>query len=406
MYVDNFINKKYIALLYYSKILNKNNSVIVDLKYVKRNKIILLRSYKQIYNIKVSNLRTLLLQLKKSNLNSLIYKIKVYWYKEKLRKYLILYIKELKLRNFNVSLKNYKIMINKCIKNLNIKLKIFKKKIYNTIRSFKNFKTKFLYFINAIVTLHKFSKKVKLLRLILHKLLNYQISGNARLFDVFLKLNLHPLFLKRFKFHFLSFFKILNKKSKKKFNFNKFNLFYASKVFPKIIKFGSLFFFLSRAKKSNTLFDLLYDNVINKLSRLLIFNVDLKYFNKFKNYVLNIRNINYIQLSFKLTVFMNKNKRKIRRYLRKFKRINFFNFFNLVFLKLIIFLFLYWFNNLIVIFNIKTKSNILSVWFKSIGFKFKTYIWRKKIRRYYLKFDSINNYIFLNYKNRLLSFNK
>ena len=162
-----------------------------------------------------------------------------------------------------------------------------------------------------------------------------------RLFDVFLNLNLHPLFLKRFKFHFLSFFKILNKKSKKKFNFNNFNLFYSSKVFPKIIKLGSLLLSLSRVKKINTLFGLLYNNVINKLSRLLTFDVDLKYFNKFKNYVLNLRNINYIQVSFKLTVFKNKKKRKIRRYLRKFKRINFFNFFNLVFLKLIIFLFLY-----------------------------------------------------------------
>src|ERR1700759_471342 len=109
MYIDNFINKKYLALLYYSKNLNKNNSVIVDFKYVKRNKILLLRSYKQLYNLKVSNFRALLLKLKKRNLKNLIYKIKIYWYKEKLRKYLILYIKELKLRNFNVSLKEYKI---------------------------------------------------------------------------------------------------------------------------------------------------------------------------------------------------------------------------------------------------------------------------------------------------------
>ena len=101
----------------------------------------------------------------------------------------------------------------------------------------EEFDNHFYFFLYSCLALYKFSKKVKLLRLILHKLLNYQILGNIRLFDVFLKLNLHPLFLKRFKFHFLSFFKILNKKSKKTFNFNKFNLFYASKVFPKIIKY-------------------------------------------------------------------------------------------------------------------------------------------------------------------------
>lgn len=401
MYIDNFIDKKYIALLYYSINLNKNNSVIVDSKYVKRNKILLFRSYKQKLNFKASNLRALLFKLKKNNFYSLIYKIKINLYKNLLRKDLIIYIKELKrLKDSKALLKEYK---NKFLKNLNIKFKNYKKNTYNIIRTLRKFKPKFLYFINAIVTLRKFSKKFKLLRLILHKLLHYQVLGNARLFDVFLNLNLHPLFLKRFKFHFLSFFQKLNKKSKKLFNLNNFKLYYSSRVFPKIVRSGFLLLFLSRVKKINTLFRLLHSNVINKLSRLLAFDVNLKHFNKFKNYILNLRNTNYIKLSFKLTVFNNKNKRKIRRYLRKFKRINLFNFFNLVFLKLIVFLFLYWFNNLIVLFKIKTKGTILSVWFKSIGFKFKTYIWRKKIRRYYLKFDNLNRYIFLNYKNRLLN---
>jgi hypothetical protein len=402
MYINNFINKKYIALLYYSLNLNKNNSVIVNLKYVKRNKIILLRSFKQLVNFKTANLRALLLKLKKSNIKYLIYKIKVYWYKLNLRKEFKAYLKLLKWRNFNVSLKELKIMKNNCIKNLNVKLKKFKK----NIRSIMLSKPKFFYFINANMTLYKFNKKFKLLRFILQKFLNYQVLGNVRLLDVFLKLNLHPLFLKRFKHHFLLFFKKLNKKSKKKFNFNfnNFNLYYFSKVFPKIIKFGSLVFFLSKAKKCNNLLNLWYNDAVKKLSNLINFNIDLKYFNKFKNYVCNLRNINYIKLSFKLVVFKNKNRIKIRRYLRKFKRLNFFNFFNLAFLKLTIFLFLYWFNNIIILFNIKIKGNILSVWFKPISFIFKTYIWRKKIRRYYLKFDSINNYIFLNYKNRLLSF--
>ena len=400
MYIDNFINKKYIALLYYRSNLNKNNSVIVNFKYIKRNKIILLRKYKQLANLKNANLRALLLKIKKSNIKRLIYKIRVYWYKLILRKEFKAFVQLLKLRNFDVPLEDLKIMKNNCIKNLNVKLKKFKK----DIRSIINCKPKFLYFINANVTLYKFNKKLNLLRFILHKFLNYQVLGNVRLLDVFLKLNLHPLFLKRFKHHFLLFFKKLNKKSKKKFNFNNFNLYYSSKVFPKIIKFGSLVFALSRVKNSNNLLNLLYNNATNKLSNLINFNIDLKYFNKFKNYVCNLRNINYINLSFKLTVFKNKNRIKIRRYLRKFKRLNFFNFFNLVFLKLIIFLFLYWFNNIIILFNIKIKGNILSGWFRSIGFLFKTYIWRKRIRRYYLKFDSINNYIFLNYKNRLLSF--
>jgi hypothetical protein len=339
MYIDNFIDKKYLALLYYSINLNKDNSVIVDFKYVKRNKILLLRSYKQKFNLKASNLRALLSKLKKKSFNSLIYKIKLYLYRIKLRKDLILYIKELKkLKDSKVLLKEYK---NKFIKNLNLKFKFYKKTTYNIIRTFKKFKPKFLYFINAIVTLRKFSKKLKLLRVILHKLLHYQVLGNARLFDVFLNLNLHPLFLKRFKFHFLLFFKNLNKKSKKKFNLNNFKLYYSSKVFPKIVKLGFLLLCLSRVKTINTLVSLLHSNVINRLSRLLTFDVNLKHFNKFKNYILNLRNTNYIKLSFKLTVFNNKNKKKIRRYLRKFKRINLFNFFNLVFLKLIFFLFLY-----------------------------------------------------------------
>jgi hypothetical protein len=117
----------------------------------------------------------------------------------------------------------------------------------------------------------------------------------------------------------------------------------------------------------------------------------------------NLTNVNYIKVSFKLTTFKNRNWRKIRRYLRKFKRMNFLVFFNLMFSKLVGFLFIYWFNNFIILFNIKSRLNVLSVWYKSIGFVFKQYIWRKKPRRYYLQFNEINNYIFLNYKNRLLN---
>lgn len=401
MYTDSFINKKYIALLCYRLSLNKNNSIIVDLKYVKRNKIMLLRSYKKLFNFKTVNLRALLSKLRKSNIKCIIYKIQINWYKRKLRKELLAYLKTLKLRNLNLLTNELK--KKKCIKKLNIKLKNFKKEKKRIINN--NKKPRFLYFINANMTLQNFSKKFKLLRFILQKLLHYQVMGNVRLLDVFLNLDLHPLFLKRFKSHFLIFFRRITKKLKKKFNFNNFNLYYASKVFPKIVKFGFFLFFLGKVRRFNNFFYLFYDNVVNKLSRLLNFDIDLKYFNKFKNYLFNLRNINYIKLSFKLYVFNRKNKKKLRRYLRKFKRINFFNFFNLIFLKLVIFLFLYWFNNLIYLFNIKIKGNILSGWFRSISFKFKTYIWRKKIRRYYLKFDVINRYIFLNYKNRLLNFN-
>ena len=81
---------------------------------------------------------------------------------------------------------------------------------------------------------------------------------------------------------------------------------------------------------------------------------------------------------------------------------NFLIFFNLAFFKLVTFLFFYWLNNLIIVFNKKSKGIVLFGWFKSIGFVFKQYIWRKKPRHFFLQFNEINNFIFLNYKNRLI----
>jgi hypothetical protein len=81
---------------------------------------------------------------------------------------------------------------------------------------------------------------------------------------------------------------------------------------------------------------------------------------------------------------------------------NFFGFFNLMFSKLVAYVFFYWLNNLIILFNIKSKGNILSGWYKPITFVFKQYIWRKKPRHFYLQYNEFNNLIFFNYKNRLL----
>jgi len=392
MYIDSFINSKYIALFRYCINLNKDNNIIVDFKYGKQNKILFLREASKNINIEVNNLRNLLLKLQKRN-NIISYKkiLKLYnkkILKKKLRKFINL------IRKVNINFNEKKIRKVNFIKSLKLKLNKAKSLKYRLIK--KHIKS--FYLINANVNLNSLFKKIKMLRFIVHKLLHNQVLGNALLLDGFLGLNLHGLFVRRFKHHFLIFFK----NQKKKFNFNKFNFILFSKLLFKVIKFSSLILNLSKLKNLNGFFDSLYSNVVNKLKLFLTFDLNFKYFNKFKNYLINFKNIYYIKFSFKLTIFKNKNKKKVRRYLRKFKRLNLFSFLNLSFFKLIVFLFLYWFNNLIILFNIKIKSNILTGWFKPVGFIFKKYIWRKKTRNYYLKYNEINNLIFLNYKNRLL----
>ena len=393
MYIDSFINSKYIALFRYCVNLNKDNNIIVDFKYGKQNRILFLREASKKINIEVYNLRSLLLKLRKRN-NIISYKKILKLYNKKILKKKLCKFRKL-IRKVNLNFNEKKIREVKFIKLLKLKLNKAKSLKYRLIK--KHIKS--FYLINANVNLSPLFKKIKMLRFIVHKLLHNQVLGNALLLDGFLGLNLHGLFVRRFKHHFLIFFK--NGKNKK-FNFNKFNFILFYKLFFKVIKFSSFILNLSKFKSLNGFFDSLYNNVVNKLKIFLTFDLNFKHFNKFKNYLLNWKNINYIKFSFKLTIFKNKNKKKIRRYLRKFKRLNLFSFLNLAFLKLIVFLFLYWFNNLIILFNVKIKSNILTGWFKPVGFIFKKYIWRKKTRNYYLKYNEINNLVFLNYKNRLL----
>jgi hypothetical protein len=331
MYIDSFINSKYIALFRYCINLNKDNNIIVDFKYGKQNKILFLREASKNINTEVNNLRSLLLKLQKRN-NIISYKkiLKLYnkkILKKKLRKFINL------IRKVNINFNEKKIRKVNFIKSLKLKLNKAKSLKYRLIK--KHIKS--FYLINANVNLNSLFKKIKMLRFIVHKLLHNQVLGNALLLDGFLGLNLHGLFVRRFKHHFLIFFK----NQKKKFNFNKFNFILFSKLLFKVIKFSSLILNLSKLKNLNGFFDSLYSNVVNKLKLFLTFDLNFKYFNKFKNYLINFKNIYYIKFSFKLTIFKNKNKKKVRRYLRKFKRLNLFSFLNLSFFKLIVFLFLY-----------------------------------------------------------------
>ena len=399
MYVDRFLNNKHVALLRYCININKENSIIVDFKYGMRNKTLLLRRVGNKLNFNDLHLRRFLFKLRKSNKYVSFINMFTYLYKIKLKRKLRLYFK--KVNRTIISYKDKKNKKNKYIKFLNIKFKNFKKK--QKIKILRSIKKKFrsYSYINANTFLHKYFKKIKLLRFIIHKLLNNQVLGNVALLGGFLDLNLHPLFLKRFKYHFLI---SLGNVSKKRFNFNNFNLLFASKIFPKIIKFGNYIFNLSALIKKKRLFNSLYLIVANKYKDLLTLNFNFKYLNKFRNYMSNLTNVNYVKVSFNLSFYKNKGWRKVRRYLRKFKRINFFIFFNLAFFKLVIFLFLYWFNNFIIVSKVKVqlKGTILFGWFASIGFIFKKYIWRKKPRNYYLQYNIINSFIFLNYKNRLV----
>lgn len=334
MYIDRFINNKYIALLSYCININKNNSIIVDLKYVSRNKVMFLRSVGKKLDLNSINLFNFLLQLRKKDRITASANKLIYSYKKKLKAGLRLFLHKLSRKRISLKLKEFR--KSKLIKILNIKLRKFKKKIYRNIQC----RFRYYNFINANTNLHKFFKKIKLLRFIVHKLLHYQVLGNSLLLDVFLNLNLHPLFFKRFKFHFLLFIRNA-KEVKKKFNFNNFNLFLFSKVYPKLVKFSNLLFSLGILRKTSWLFTSLYTKVAKQLVTLLTLGFDLKYLNKYKNYMSNLSYVNYINVSFKLTISRKLHKRKFRRYYKKFKKFNFLNFFNLAFKKLVAFLFVY-----------------------------------------------------------------
>jgi hypothetical protein len=85
MYIDSFINSKYVALFRYCINLNKDNNIIVDFKYGKQNKILFLREASKNLNIEVSSLRSLLLKLRKRN-NIISYRKIIKLYNKKLLK--------------------------------------------------------------------------------------------------------------------------------------------------------------------------------------------------------------------------------------------------------------------------------------------------------------------------------
>ena len=331
MYIDNFINNKYIVLFRYCIHLNNDNNIIVDLKYSKCNKFLLLRKVIKKLNFDVYALRNFLLKLRKRNNMSLYIKI-INLYNKKILKKKLRKFKKV-IRKLRITFKERKIRELKFIKSLKLILRALKRKRYRKMKKY----IRSYSLINGNVNFSKKFKKIKMLRFIVHKLLHNQVLGNVLLFDGFLGLNLHGLFVRRFKSHFLIYFK----NEKKKFNFNKFNLILFYKLFFKIVKFGSYILYLSKFKFLNRFFDFLYSNVVNKFKKFITFDLKFKHFNKYKNYLLNLRNINYIKFSFKLTIFRHDNKKKVRRYLRRFKKINLFSFLNLAFLKLVIFLFLY-----------------------------------------------------------------
>jgi hypothetical protein len=392
MYLDRFINDKYIQLMCYCIDLNKNNRVIVDFKYDQWNVIMYLR-----YATKGIQPYNVLTKLQAEN-NIGLYK-----------SYIKLFLKNnLKNKYYNLNYNMYKehipfnirrILNFRCIQLIKLKKKKFKKANpwdYKKLSRSYNL-------ISVNVNLYKSFKKKRFFKFFLNKLLKKQVAANGRLLDGYLNLNLHVLFLRRFKLRFYEFMK--KKKTLKKFNFNNFNLYFTSKVFPKIVNFEYLLLYLSKVKNLNIFYDLLYNKVSKKLSNFLTFNIDFKYLSRYKKYFFNIRHINYVNVSFTLNAIgsMNKKKkRKTRKFLRKYKKNNFFLFFNLAFIKLVIFVFLYWLNKFIVLINKINKGIIITTWFKPINYFYKIYFWRRKLRHFYLPYNSINRFVFLNYKNRLV----
>jgi hypothetical protein len=337
-------------------------------------------------------------------------KISLYTDKEKIiiknkikKSFLIFYNNLLKAP---ISFKFKKLLKNKFIQFIKLKIRSFnkinlKEKLCVLKKKFRSYSL-----INANINLRQFSKNKnkRIFKFILNKLIKKQAVANALLFDQYLNLNLNVLFFKRFKFHFLNdFYQILF--NKKKFNFNNFNLYFMSKIYSKIVNFGHLFLYFSKVKNINIFNNMLYNYISKKFSKL--FNFEYKFFNQFKKFLVNIRYINYIKISFNIKAFgsINKrNKRKIRKYFKKYKKNNIFLFFNLAFLKLVIFLFLYWFNKIIILLNHEIKGIIMYNWFKPIYFFYKIYYWRKKYRHFYLPYNEMNKFIFLNYKNILLKY--
>ena len=200
MYIDHFINDKYIALLCYRININKRNSIIVDFKYGIRNKTLLLYQFGKKSNYNVAQLSKFLSKLDGSNRIVFNTKFSILKYRNKLKKRFLFFCKYVnKAKIFSVYKKKIK---SKFIAQLNEK---FKKKQIKVLRRAKTlFKSSYNYnFLNLNTNLNKRFKKFKLLRFIIHKLLHNQVLGNVSLLGSVLDLELHPLFLRRFKYHFL-----------------------------------------------------------------------------------------------------------------------------------------------------------------------------------------------------------
>src|SRR6267154_1697495 len=106
-----------------------------------------------------------------------------------------------------------KILKFRCIQLIKLKIEKFKKvKFLNYKNLFRSYNL-----ISVNVNLYKKFKKKRFFKFFINKLLKKQVAANGRLLDGYLNLNLHVLFLRRFKLSFYEFIK--KKKNLKKFNF-------------------------------------------------------------------------------------------------------------------------------------------------------------------------------------------
>jgi hypothetical protein len=333
MYIDKFINDKYIKLFRYCLFLNSKNCIIVKFKYGKYNSLFFLRKvYKLLGNNKFN---LLLLHLKKKTKVALLIKAREIILKKRIKKELIFFfIKLLKVKvPFKLKLIIKSIFLKLLGLNRKYKIKIMRKQNKRDIKkSFSSYN-----FINYNVNFNNFIKKVKVLKFLLNRVLKPQVMANILLYDGFLGLNLHSLFVRRFRFRFLKFLK----KLKQKFNYNNFHFKFTSLVFKKLVNLGYLYLFFGKNINFSVFNKLLFNKIEAELQQLLNLNLNLKFLNKFKKYIINLKNINYIKCSFDIFVFKRKQRRVIKIRLKKFRKFNFFIFFKLAILKLIIFLFLY-----------------------------------------------------------------
>src|SRR3982751_1650452 len=160
MYIDKFINDKYIKLVRYCLFLNSKNCIIVKFKYGKYNSLFFLRKvYKLLGNNKFN---LLLLHLKKKTKVALLIKAREIILKKRIKKELIfLFIKLLKVKvPFKLKLIIKSIFLKLLGLNRKYKIKIMRKQNKRDIKkSFSSYN-----FINYNVNFNNFIKKVKVLK--------------------------------------------------------------------------------------------------------------------------------------------------------------------------------------------------------------------------------------------------